>query len=141
MEMQKFEEKLIQMTKPDVLHLKHEDMLANAITKAKDKSVVSWWWLCIPLYIIATLLMKTFFIPGTTLISNILKLTGKEMYSSVLFFFLLPIVFITINFISIRKIYLLSGNPKTVNFIFSIWFNAVVIIFSMLVILIYLLKI
>ena len=139
METENFENKLIQMTKPEVSQLKHQDMLANAITKAKDKSVVSWWWLCIPLYIIATLLMKTFFIPGTTLISNIHKLTGKEMYSSVLFFFLLPIVFITINFISIRKIYLLSGNPKMVNFIFSIWFNAVIIIFSMLVILIYLL--
>ena len=57
--MQNFENKLIQMTKPEVSQLKHQDMLANEITKAKDKSVVSWWWLCIPLYIIATLIMKT----------------------------------------------------------------------------------
>lgn len=137
MEMENFENKLIQMTKPEVSQLKHQDMLATAITKAKDKSVVSWWWLCIPLYIIATLLMKTFFLPGTTLISNIHDLTGKEMYSSVLIFIILPLVFIIINFISIRKIYLLSGSPKTINFIRAIWFNALIILFSMLVMLIF----
>ena len=137
MEMKNFENKLIQMTKPEVSQLKHQDMLENAITKAKDKSVVSWWWLCIPLYIIATLLMKTFFMPGTTLISNIYELTGKERYSSVLFFLILPIVFILINFISIRKVYLLSGSPKTINIIRAIWFNALIIIFSIIVLLIY----
>ncbi len=137
MEMKNFEEKLIQMTKPEVSQLKHQDMLANAITKAKDKSVVSWWWLCIPLYIITTLLMKTFFMPGTTFISNIYKLTGKDKYSSILFFLLLPIVFIIINFISIRKIYLLSGSPKATNLIYAIWFNVLIIIFSILVLIIY----
>ena len=137
MEMQNFENKLIQMTKPEVSQLKHQDMLANAITKAKDKSVVSWWWLCIPLYIIATLLMKTFFMPGTTLISNIYQLTGKERNLSIFLFLILPIVFIIINFISIRRIYLLSGSPKTINFIRAIWFNALIIIFSIIVLLIY----
>jgi hypothetical protein len=137
MEMQNFENKLIQMTKPEVSQLKHQDMLANAITTAKDKSVVSWWWLCIPLYIIAALLMKTFFMPGTTLISNIYELKGKERYSSVLLFLILPIVFIIINFISIRKIYVLSANPKTINFIRAIWFNALIIIFSIIVLIIY----
>jgi hypothetical protein len=137
MAMKNFEEKLNQMTKPEVSQLKHQDMLANAITKAKDKSVVSWWWLCIPLYIIATLLMKTLFMPGTTLISNIYELTGKEKYSSVLFFLILPIVFIIMNFISIRKIYLLSGSLKTINFIRAIWLNALIIIFSIIVLIIY----
>jgi len=33
------------MTKPEIQGLKHESMLADAITNAKDKSVVSWWWL------------------------------------------------------------------------------------------------
>jgi hypothetical protein len=137
MKMKDFEDELIKMTKPEVTQLKHQDMLANAIAKAKDKSVVSWWWLCIPLYIIATLLMKTFFMPGTTLISNIYELTGKERYSSLLFFLILPIVFIIINFISIRKIYLLSDRLKTINFVRAIWFNALIIIGSILVILIY----
>jgi hypothetical protein len=127
MEMQNFEEKLIQMTKPEVSQLKHQDMLANAITKAKDKSVLSWWWISIPLYIIVALLMKSVFMPNTTLISNIHEFINKERYSSVLFFLVLPIMFIVINFISIRRIYFLSGNQKTINFLQSVWFNVLII--------------
>ena len=137
MEMQNFEEKLIQMTKPEVSQLKHQDMLANAITKAKDKSVLSWWWISIPLYIIAALLMKSVFMPNTTLISNIHEFISKERYSSVLFFLVLPIMFITINFISIRRIYFLSGNQKTINFLQSVWFNVLIIFLSILVLIIY----
>jgi hypothetical protein len=137
MELKNFENKLIQMTKPEVTPLKHQEMLSSAITKAKDKSVISWWWLSVPLYIITTLLMKSFFMPGTTLISNIYELTGREKYSSLLFFLILPIVFMITNFISIRKIYFLSGNPKTIKFIRSVWFNVLIIIFSILVLIIY----
>ena len=137
MEMQNFEEKLIQMTKPEVSQLKHQDMLANAITKAKDKSVLSWWWISIPLYIIAALLMKSVFMPNTTLISNIHEFINKERYSSVLFFLVLPIMFIVINFISIRRIYFLSGNQKTINFLQSVWFNVLIIFLSILVLIIY----
>jgi len=137
MEMENFEETLTQMTKPEVTHLKHQDMLANAITKAKDKSVISWWWLSIPLYLIATLLMKTIFMPQTTLILNIHDFTSKEIYSSVLFFFVLPIVFIVINFISIRNIYFLSGSPKSISFLRTAWFNVLMIIFSILILIIY----
>ena len=139
MKMKNFENILIQMTKPEVLQLKHQDILANAIIKAKEKSVVSWWWLSIPLYIIATLLMKALFMPGTNLISNIHELTGKAIYPSILFFLFLPVVFITINFMSIRKVYLLSGSTMTINFIRTVWLNALIILFSILVLLIYLL--
>lgn len=137
MEMKNFEEKLLQMTKPGVSQLKHQDMLANAITKAKDKSVLSWWWLSIPLYLIATLLMKSFFMPSTTLMSNLHDLSSKEKYSSGLFFVVLPVVFIVINFMSIRKIYFLSGSPKSINFMQAVWFNFLIIIASILILLIY----
>jgi hypothetical protein len=137
MEMQNFEKKLIQMTKPEVSELKHLEMLSNAIGKAKDKSVLSWWWISIPLYIIATLLMKTIFMPGTSLISNISEMTVRERNSSILFFLIVPIVFIIINFISIRKIYFLSGSPKTLNFLSVVWFNVLIIIFSILILIIY----
>jgi hypothetical protein len=137
MKMENFEEKLIKMTKPEVTHLKHEDMLAHAITKAKDKSVISWWWLSIPLYLIATLLMKTIFMPQTTLLLNIHDFTTREIYSSVLFFLVLPIVFIVINFISIRNIYFLSGSPKSIDFLRTAWFNVLMILFSILILIIY----
>ena len=135
--MDKFEKKIIEMSKPEISKLKHQDILTDAIIKAKDKSVLSWWWLSIPLYIIAALLMKTFFMPHTTLISNIHELTGSEKYSSLLFFLILPVVFITINFLSIRKIYFLSGNPKTIKFLKAVWFNIFLIVASILILIIY----
>jgi len=137
MEMENFEEKLTQMTKPEVTYLKHQDMLANAITKAKDKSVISWWWLSIPLYLIAALVMKTIFMPQTNLRLNIHEFSNREIYSSVLFFLVLPIVFIVINFISIRNIYFLSGSPKSISFLQTAWFNVLMILFSILILIIY----
>jgi magnesium-transporting ATPase (P-type) len=137
MEMQNFEEELIQMSKPEISQLKHQDMLANAITNAKDKSVLSWWWLCIPLYIIAALLMKSFFMPDTTLISNIHELVSKERYTSVLFFLIVTVLLIIFNIFSIRKIFFLSGSPKTINFLKTVWFNVLILILSTLILLIY----
>jgi hypothetical protein len=137
MEMENFEDKLSQITKPEVSQLKHQDMLANDIIKAKDKSVLSWWWLSIPLYIIAALLMKSAFMPHTTLISNLHDLTSRDKYSSLLFFLVLPLIFIAINLISIRKIYFLSGSPKTISFLKTIWFNILMIVCSILILIIY----
>ena len=137
MEEQNFEKELIRMKKPEVSQLKHQEMLADAITKAKDKSVVSWWWLSIPFYILAALTMKSFYMPHANLISNIHELTGRERYSSLLFFLVLPIVFIAVSCLSIRKIYFLSGSPKTISFLWTVWFNVLVILFSILILMIY----
>jgi magnesium-transporting ATPase (P-type) len=137
MEMQDFEKKLIQMTKPEVKDLKHEEMLSDALSKAKDKSVVSWWWLSVPLYIIAAFMMKSMYNPHSSLISDIHDLTNKERALSVLFFLILPIVFILINILSIRRIHILSGSPTSFKFLGTVWYNVLIIFFSILVILIY----
>jgi hypothetical protein len=137
MEIQNFEEKLVKMTKPEVIQLRHQEMLANAISSAKDRSVVNWWWLSIPLYIIAALFMKTAFMPDTTLISNIHEFTDKEKYSSFFFFLILPAISIIINLISIRKIYFLSGSPKEMKFLEVVWYNILMIIISVLILIIY----
>jgi hypothetical protein len=137
MEMQKFEETLEQMTKPEISQLRHQGMLANAITNAKDKSVFSWWWLSVPLYILAALWMKSIFKPHTTLLSNFHDLASHETYLSVLFFLVVPVVFIIINCFSIRKIYFLSGNPKTFEFLQAVWSNIMIIVFSVLILLFY----
>ena len=120
MEMKDFEESLTRMTKPEVSGLKHQYMLANAITKAKDKSVVSWWWLCIPLYITAALLMKSMFMPNTSLISNLHELATTQVYLYIVSFLLLPIILIVLNLISIRKIYFLSVNHQAIIFLKSV---------------------
>ena len=128
---------MIQMTKPEITQLKHQDLFADAITKEKDKSVLSWWWLTIPIYIIAMLLMKSIYMPHTTLISNFHEWAGKDKYSSILFLLILPIVFIIINLISVRRIYFLSGSLMTIRFVKSIWYNISIIIFFLFVLIIY----
>jgi hypothetical protein len=137
MNAQDFEEKLKQITKPEVDHLKHEHMLGNAIANAKDKSVVSWRWLAIPLYIIAMLWMKSVYMPETSLISGIHDFAAKQKFMSVTLFVVLPVIFIISNFLSIRKIYFLSGSPKTVNFIGRVWFNVLMIFLCSLLLIIY----
>jgi hypothetical protein len=137
MEKQNFEKRLKDMTKPDIKELKHENMLADAIINAKDKSVVSWWWLSVPLFIILMMLMKSIYMPGTTLITNIHELAGREKYLSLVFFLISPVVFIIVNVFSIRKIYFLSGSPKSMNFLEIIWFNILIIALSVLILLIY----
>lgn len=137
MEIENFEEQLSKMGKPEISQLKHQDMLANAITSAKDKSALSVWWLSIPLYMLATFLMKSYFTPSTTLFSNLHEFAQKMKYSSILFFVAVPFVFFVINFISIRKIYFLSGNPKSISFIKAIWFNLVIILASFIILIIY----
>jgi hypothetical protein len=137
MDTQNFEEKLKQMTKPEINQLKHQDMLADAVTNAKDRYVVSWWWLIIPLYIISTLVMKSIFMPNTSFISNINELTSKQKFTSAIFLLILPIIFILISFFNIRKIYFLSGNPKSLNFLKTVWLDILMILFSILILFIY----
>jgi hypothetical protein len=137
MEKQIFERKLGKMTKPEIQQLKHDEMLANAIINAKDKSVVSWWWLSIPVFTILMLLMKSVYMPGTILITNIHELAGREKYMSLIVFLISPIVLIIVNVFSIRKIYFLSGSPKSLNFLQTVWSNIMNIFLSVLIILIY----
>jgi len=139
MDSQNFEDRLRQVTKPEVKELKHQDMLADATAKGKDKSVVSWWWLIIPLYIILTLVMKSIYMPNTSFISNIQELTSKQKLTSSIFFLILPIIFILISFYNIRKIYFLSGNPKSVIFLKAVWLDILMILFSILILIIYVL--
>ncbi len=138
MEKDDFEEKLIRMTKPEVNQLKHQDMLARAIANAKDKTVLSWWWLIIPLYIISMFFMKSLFMPNASLHSSILDFAKRQRFLAYTFFLILPMVFILINIISIRKVFILSGSPRSIVFLKPVWLNVIMIIFSILVLIIYL---
>ena len=131
MKKEDFEDKLVQMTKPEVNQLKHQDMLAKAIANAKDKTVLSWWWLIIPLYVILMLFMKSLFLPNTTLLSNIHDLMTRQKFVTYIFFLILPIFFILLNIISIRKVYYLSGDLK------SVWLNILMILFSILILIVF----
>ncbi len=137
MEKQNFEKKLKEMKKPEVSNLKHEDMLANAIINAKDKSAVSFWWLSIPLFITAMLMMKSIYMPGTSLISNLNDLAASQKYIYIVFFIISPLVLIVVNILTIRNIYVLSGRPKSLNFLEGIWVNVLMIVLSVLILIIY----
>ena len=134
-----FEDILKNITKPEVPELKHEDMLSQMIMKVKDKSVVSFWWLCIPLYIIAAFLMKSSYYPKTTFTSILHEFTNTKNYISVLIFFVLPVLLIVINLITIKQLsFLFSGLTKT-EFLKTIVTQIVIILFSLFVLSIYLL--
>lgn len=134
---QNFEKKLIDMTKPEISQLKHEDMLANTIINAKDKSVMSLWWLSVPLFIIMMLLMKSMYMPGSDLIANIHELAGRQKYMSLIFFLIAPSVLIILNALSVRKVYFLSGNPRTIKFLEFVWLNMVIIVLCVFILVIY----
>jgi hypothetical protein len=137
MEKQNFETKLKNMTKPEIHELKHQDMLAEAIINAEDKSVVSAWWLAIPVFVILMLIMKSTFMPGTTLSSNLHELEDKNRNISTFFFLISPLIIIIFNSFTIRKIYLLSGSPKSLGFLRSVWSNVLIIAFCLALIIIY----
>ena len=61
--MDDFEKILEQMSKPEIKHLQHEELLSKIISNAKEYSVLSFWWMSIPVYVIALFIMKTFFMP------------------------------------------------------------------------------
>jgi hypothetical protein len=139
MEKDNFEMKLNEMTKPDIPHMKHEDMLSKAIINAEDKSVLSLWWLSVPAFVILMLLMKSIYMPGTTLISNMKEMAVQNRFASIIFFLISPLALIIINILSIRKIYFLSGSPKSASFLQTVWLNIMVILFALVVLIMYLL--
>ena len=138
--MEDFEEKLMKISKPEISQLKHQDLLAKEIIEAKDKSVLSWWWLSIPLYVLLAFLMKSLYMPNTTFLTNIHDFSENQNLLSLLLFLFLPIIFIFINILNIRKIYFLSGSPRTVSFLKAVWFNIIIIAASILILFIYSLK-
>lgn len=137
MEKLNFEKKLNEMDKPKISQLKHEDMLSNAIINARDKSVVSWWWLSVPIFIVLMLLMKSTFMPGTTLISNMNELGKNQQLISIVFFLVSPLILILVNALTIKKIYFLSGSPKSLIFITVVWLNILIIAVSACILIIY----
>jgi hypothetical protein len=132
-----FENILNNMTKPDVPELKHEDMLPGMIMKAKGKTAVSFWWLIIPLYVIAAFVMKSFYMPGSSFISILHQATNSNSYITVLLFLVLPIILTIANVLTIKQLFFLYGSLKKEAFIKIIVVELLIILLSLLVIIIY----
>lgn len=132
-----FEEKLSGMTKPEIPELKHQELLGREISRGKSRSALSIWWLSIPLYVAAMLLMKSLYVHNTTLFSNLHEFTAREKYTAALFFLIAPLVLIVINAASIRRIRYLSGNPGPATLLRTAWLNTALIIISVTIIILY----
>ena len=61
--MEDLQEILSEMSKPEVQDLKHQKALADLIVRGKRKIVLSLWWLSVPVFVIAALLMEQFYKP------------------------------------------------------------------------------
>jgi len=128
---------LNEMTKPEIGELKHEDMLAKGITKIKDKSTVSLWWVSIPVYLVAAFVMKSFYTPHLSIASAFHEMFGIKSYIGVLLFLVLPIILIIINLINAKQLFFLYGNSKRTAFLKMIYIETLMIILSLIVLLIY----
>ena len=140
-ENQLFEQKLREMTKPEVSELKHQELLGKALLRAKAKSVLSGWWLSVPLYVLVMFAMKSLFLPGTTLMSNLREMAMKHSGLTLMLFLILPMAFIIISVLSIRRIRFLSGSRRIYDLFKVAWFNLMIIALSLIAIVIYLLQI
>ncbi|MBS1517726.1 MAG: hypothetical protein JSS91_06535 [Bacteroidetes bacterium] len=136
--MDNFEEKLSSMSKPEVSELRHQEMISSALIKAKDRTALSFWWISIPLYLIAMLVMKTFYMPESAVTAGIRDFSQGNMFTAIVFFILAPAAVIIMNLLSIRKIYYVSGNPKPQKFLKTVIINLIMIILSVFVIIIFL---
>ena len=135
-----FEKKLREMTKPEVSELKHRELLGKALLGAKAKSVVSWWWLGVPLYVLAMFTMKSLYMPGTSLVSNLREMAIKQFGLILMLFVVLPLAFIIISVLSMRRIRFLSGSRRIYDLFKVAWFNILIIALSIIAVVIYLLQ-
>lgn len=133
-----FEKMLSGIPKPQVGQLQHADLLAAAIQKTQDRSVLSWWWLSLPLYLIAAFWMKSAFMPGTGFLQQLHEWAARERFFATFLFLLLPFLFLMLSLLGMRKVYFLSGSPNLLHFLRIIWQNLLIIVVSLFVILIYL---
>ena len=137
MKMEKFEDILNQMSKPEPGELKHADVLSKAIVKAKDRSAVGFWWLSIPVYLIAAFIMKSIYTPNFSIASAFHELFTMNGYMAVLLFLVLPVLLIIINLINIKQLYFLYGNNQRQSFAKLVFTEVLIIILSLIALVIY----
>jgi hypothetical protein len=131
------EDGFIKMTKDEVAKIEHQTIMFDTILRSKDTLVLSGWWLSIPLFVIAMLLMKSVYMPNTSLISNIHEFKGGEKYISFFIFVIIPLFSIILNINTIRKINYFSVPHERSSIVEVKWFNHLLIVFSMCVLIIY----
>ena len=132
-----FENMLNNISGPEIKSLRHEDLLARAIIRNKHKAAVSFWWLSIPIYIIAAFVMKSTFMPGTSFISILHGLISKDGYTVILIFIVIPAALIVTNMISLINLYRLSGKPAAIKLLQAEYINVIFTVILIILMIIY----
>ena len=138
MEIKEFEDMITNMPKPELSHLRHQSLLLSALSKAKHKFTLSFWWIAIPLFVIAVTLMESLFFKGTRFYTVFSALQIRHDLAYHLLFLALPLTLIVLNIISLRNYYKIHLSPQKMNFLRFLWPNLSIIIFSILVLIVYL---
>jgi hypothetical protein len=138
MEKQKFEEELTRMSKPEIPELKHAGLLSEAIAGAKDRFVLSVWWLSIPLYVLAMLAMKAAFVPHAMVLRLLHELIAGQHWLFFFLFVVFPLVFIVVNVASLLRMHFLSGSPGMGHFVRIGWRNILMVMLAVVLVFIYL---
>jgi hypothetical protein len=84
------------LSKPEINDLKHQNLLSEEIIHAKNRHAMSLWWLLIPLYVIATLTMKTLYMK-TSIKQEIILFKANNQVLSALLFLISPVLIIIFN--------------------------------------------
>ena len=140
--MEDFENKLEHLSKPEIKNLKHEPMIWEYFIKMKRKSALSWWWVFFPAYLIAILVMKSFYFPGRSTFEYLKDFIGNYPYFSFLVLTLMPLLTIIINLLAVKKIWFYSASGRLgLNFLRIIFFPLLLIFTSILIIVIYIIMV
>jgi len=135
--MDDFEKTLLNMSKPEIPPLRHEEILSKALFMNRHRHAVSWWWLGIPLYIIGALIMKSMYSPGEGLLDGIRQLRDHNKILAYGAFVVVPLLLMAISAASIFE---LSKIIKTrdIFFLKTILVSLIVLVLSIIVLLLFL---
>ncbi len=130
--MKSFEETLVAMPKPEVRELKHQEAFLHAITKIRDWNVVSLWWVLIPLYVLAMLVMHSLYMPISGFRSGLRELTGKGGIVVPVISIGVPALLLVVNALKIRTLYSLCGGRPSRTFVRAMIVPLLVIVLCLL---------
>jgi hypothetical protein len=137
MENNKLEERLEQMSKPRLPELKHSELLFTQIISNRERTVVSGWFLSIPLFIVAVLIMKARYFQGEGYLVYLQQFIIQQKLLSVLFFVAIPILILVFMVTGIRKVRYLAGKPRFADFLRLIWIQLLIGFVCLLIICMY----
>ena len=134
--MNDFEIRLEKLSRPEIKNLKHESMMADQIIKMKRNAALSWWWVLLPAYLAATLVMKSFYFPGADAGSYLSEFIRQSPGFSALVLLVLPLLTIVVNLLAVKKIWFYSASVKPGMHILRLTFMPLLLILASLIIIV-----